>query len=135
MIQKIELSRFTKFFGIAFSSGIPVNEAIEIGNNTVNNSCVRSNIAKMNQDIAQGLAINEAMYKSNHFPSIVIRMFKVGENSGSLTESIKNINYFFDHDIQETFSNLTGLLQPIMIGVMGVMFALDCGFHFRSTIR
>jgi type IV pilus assembly protein PilC len=118
-IQKIELSKFTKFFGTSFSSGIQVLECISIANNVVQNSFVKDEIETIKQKVSGGKTMAKAVSESPVFPFIVVRMFKIGEESGNVEEAMKNIEYFYDMEINDAIDNVVGAIKPLMLFFIG----------------
>ncbi|MDR1498931.1 MAG: type II secretion system F family protein [Rickettsiales bacterium] len=117
--QKINLSRFTKFFGITFSAGIPVLQCMEIANNVVTNHYLKSEINYIKQKISEGKTIAKCLEEAGIFPFIVVRMFKVGEDSGNLEEAMGNIQYFYNSEINDAIDSIVGAIQPMILIVMG----------------
>jgi type IV pilus assembly protein PilC len=119
IIQKIEISRFTKIFGVTFTSGVPVLECLDVAKDIIQNKAIKFEINKIKKLVSDGKSVSDSMAVSSYFPSLVVRMFKVGEESGDLSESIKNIEYFYDAEINDAMDKIIGSLQPILIIVMG----------------
>lgn len=119
VINKIELSRFCHFFSITFSSGIGILECIEISANVVDNRVIKENLFAIMKQVSNGSTMTNAMRTSHQFPSIIIRMFKIGEETGNLTKSLENVNYFFDKEVEDTISSMVGAIQPALTIIMG----------------
>jgi type IV pilus assembly protein PilC len=119
VIQKIELSKFTKFFGITFSSGIPILECVTIANNVVQNTFIKCEIEEIRQRVSSGRTMAKAIAESNTFPFIVVRMFKVGEESGNIENAMKNIEYFYESEINEAIEMVVSSLKPLIMFIMG----------------
>jgi type IV pilus assembly protein PilC len=121
IIEKINLSRFTKFFGITFASGISVLQCIEIANNVVTNHFLKNEIEYIRRKISDGKTMSKCLEESNVFPFIVTRMFKVGEESGNVEDAMQNIQYFYNSEINTSIDMIVGALQPIILVVMGTL--------------
>lgn len=119
IMVKLDVSRFTKFFGITFSAGIPVLKCIEIANNVVVNRFLKSEIEYMKLKVSEGKTISKCIEDSDIFPFIVKRMFKVGEESGNIENAMENIQYFYTTEINDSIDKIVGSLQPMILFVMG----------------
>lgn len=123
VIQKIDLSKFTKFFGVTFTSGIPVLDCLTISGNVVQNTVLRTEIEKIKQEVSDGRSVSSAISASPYFPNMVLRMLKVGEESGNMGDAMKNIEYFYTAEIDDSIEKIIGTLQPMIMFVMGGLMA------------
>lgn len=123
IITKLEMSKFTKFFGVTFASGIPVLECLEIAGSVVKNTVLKDDIERIKQEVSDGKSVSNAMSSSPFFPNMVLRMFKVGEDSGNMTDAMDNIQYFYNSEINDSIDQLIGMLQPMIMFIMGGLMA------------
>ena len=121
IIQKIILSRFTSLLSMLYASGITVTKALEICAMSANNAVIKTGIEDVQSHIIEGKTITESFALSGIFPSLVVRMIKIGESSGKLDEALDNAGYFFNRDVQEAVGRLQELIPPILTVVIGVM--------------
>ena len=121
IIQKIILSRFTSLLSMLYASGITVTKALEICAMSANNAVIRTVIEDVQSHIIEGKTITESFALSGIFPSLVVRMIKIGESSGKLDEALDNAGYFFNRDVQEAVGRLQELIPPILTVVIGVL--------------
>lgn len=119
IIKKIDLSRFAKFFGITFSSGIQVLDCMDITIKVVKNKAIKQELILIKEDIASGSSISKCLENSPYFPLIVARMFKIGEDTGNMTGALENINYFYETEINDAIEAVIASLKPVMLFVMG----------------
>lgn len=119
IITKIEMSKFTRFFGVTFASGIPVLECLQISSDIITNTVLKSDIDRVKNEVSDGKSVYNALSSSQYFPSMVLRMFKVGEESGNMTDAMDNIQYFYSMEINDSIDKIIGTLQPSIIFIMG----------------
>lgn len=119
IIKKLEISRFCHFLAITYRSGIGILECLDTAQNVVKNLIIKDAINQIKQDISEGKKITEAVVNTNQFPMLVIRMFKVGEESGNLDQALENITSFYDEEVNNSIDNLVGVLQPALTILMG----------------
>lgn len=123
IIVKIEMSKFTRFFGVTFASGIPVLECLQISGDIVKNTVLRDDIKRVEESVSDGKSVYNALSSSKYFPGMVLRMFKVGEESGNMVDAMENIQYFYSMEINDSIDKIIGTLQPSIIFVMGGLMA------------
>jgi type IV pilus assembly protein PilC len=121
LITKINLARFVKFFSITFTSGLGVLESLDISRKVVTNSVIKETIDIISLDISNGSSITEAIAARDSFPSLVVRMFRVGEESANIERALSNVNFFYEREIDDTIETMVAMIQPILLVVMGGM--------------
>ncbi len=120
-MRKIDLARFTHFFSVMFRSGINIPEALIAGRNVVKNRVIKESVDVVHRSIVEGNNLTSSLRISNQFPTLVIRMFKVGEDSGNMADAMGNIKFFYDREVNDSVDALVGLIQPILTAVMGLL--------------
>lgn len=118
-IRKINLARFTHFFAVMFKSGIDIPEALLGSRKVVGNRVIAESVELVHRGIIEGNSLTASLRMSNQFPTLVIRMFKVGEDSGNMNDALENIKFFYDREVNDAVDGMVGLIQPIMTAVMG----------------
>lgn len=121
VVRKINLARFTHFFSVLFNSGIGILEALQAAKNVVGNRVLKEAVDLMVRNVSEGASLTGAIRASNQFPSLVSRMFKIGEDSSNMSETLENVNFFYDREINDSVDNIVGMIQPILTVVMGVL--------------
>lgn len=121
VIRKIDMARFTHFFAVMFNSGIDVIESLEAARGVVHNRVLKESIVLVINNVTDGNSITSSLRLSQQFPNLVVRMFKVGEDSGNLNEALENINFFYNREVNDAVDGLVGAIQPILTVVMGIL--------------
>ena len=119
--RKIDMSRFAHFFAVMFNSGIDILEALDGAKNVVHNRVLKEAIALVRSNISEGSSMTDSLRVSNQFPNLVVRMFKVGEDSGNIKEALDNINFFYTREVNDSVESMVGAIQPILTVVMGAL--------------
>lgn len=120
-IRKIDLARFTHFFSVMFKSGINIPDALVAARNVVKNRVIRESVEMVHRSIVEGNNLTSSLRISNQFPTLVVRMFKVGEDSGNMNEAMSNIKFFYDREVNDSVDAMVGMIQPTLTLVMGGM--------------
>ncbi|MBI2508872.1 MAG: type II secretion system F family protein, partial [Betaproteobacteria bacterium] len=122
-LQKIILSRFANTFALLYRSGITVLESIKTCEDIVNNRVISDGLARAGQQISAGESLTETFQNLGVFPPLVIRMLRVGENTGALDNALMNVTYFYNRDVKESVDKAQKMLGPVMTLVLGGMLA------------
>lgn len=121
ILKKIILTRFTNYFAMMYSSGITVLDCIRASEDIVGNRAIEEAVRSAGRQIADGAGISTSFESSRLFPPLVIRMLRVGENTGALEESLRNVSYFYTRDVRESVERLQALIGPAMTVVLGLV--------------
>ncbi len=123
IIKKIESAKFCQFFGMTFKSGLGVIECLELSSELIKNKAIKNSIITVEQNVSDGLSLADSIAHAKYFPNMVVRMFKIGEESGNMEGSLDNIKFFYDREINDSIEKITALIQPMLTLIMGGMIA------------
>lgn len=121
LIRKINVARFAQTFGALFSSGIDVLQGLEHAGKTVNNLAIIDALDGVREQVKAGSPLSEAFNASGEFPSMVVRMLKVGEESGNLTVVLDQVAEFYTADVDEAVDGLIAMIEPFLTALLGGM--------------
>lgn len=121
LFRKIAISRFSRTLGTLLQSGVQLLQALEIVKNVVNNRVLTEAIDSTKHSVREGESIAEPLKRSGQFPPMVIHMIAVGEKTGALETMLEKVADSYDMEVNTTVGNLTTLLEPLMILIMGGM--------------
>lgn len=119
--RKLNMARFTHFFAVLFNSGIDILESLQAAKNVVGNRVLQESVDVMTRSVSEGTSLTASMRISNQFPNLVVRMFKIGEESGNMTEALENVNFFYDREVNDAVDGVVGMIQPALTIVMGAL--------------
>lgn len=126
LFQKVGLSRFSKTFSTMIKSGVPILGALEIVADTSGNRIISDAVLSARENVRQGESLADPLAASAVFPPMVTRMIGIGEKTGSLEQLLEKISEFYDDQVSATVKQLTSLIEPLMIAVMGIMVGTIC---------
>jgi type IV pilus assembly protein PilC len=122
LLQKIAVARFTRTLGTLLSSGVPIMDALEVVAKTAGNVIVEEAILHVRAKIAEGRNMVEPLMEKKVFPSMVVQMLGVGEQTGALDTMLGKIADFYEEEVDVAVAALTSLLEPIMmVGIGGMV--------------
>jgi type IV pilus assembly protein PilC len=119
VISKINMARFTHFFAVMFNSGIDILDSLMAGRKVVGNRVLKESIDLVHHSVMDGNRLTDSIRMSSQFPNLVVRMFKIGEDSGNLGEALENINYFYKREVNDAVDGMVAMIQPMMTVILG----------------
>jgi len=121
MIRKIALAKFTRTFGTLVSAGVPILSALDIVADTAGNQVVADAVRHARSAIKEGETIAKPLSESKVFPSMLVQMIAVGEETGALDTMLNKIADFYDEEVSTATDGLTSLIEPLMMASLGVI--------------
>ncbi len=121
LVHKTAITRFARTFSVLLHSGVPILESLEITADTVGNAVVARAINASKESIRQGASVAAPLAEHAVFPTMVVQMIAVGEETGSVDEMLERVADFYDQEIEATVDALTSLLEPLLVAVMGAV--------------
>lgn len=121
VLKKIILARFADTFALMYRTGIPLIEGLTYCENISDNMVIQLALRRVRERVINGASLSESFASERLFPSLVIRMLKVGESTGALDSSLSNISYFYTRDINESVGRVQAMIEPALTVVMGLI--------------
>lgn len=118
VVKKIDMGRFTHFFGVLYNSGIDILESLRVGQSVVKNRVLSEAISMVRKIVSDGNSLTGALRSTEQFPSLVVRMFKVGEDSGNMKQALENVNFFYDREVNDSVDTMVATIKPAMTIVL-----------------
>lgn len=119
VMEKITIARFAQTFSSLYSSGIDVLNCLMASRNTVSNRVIGEALDNAHTNVKNGKPLSEALKVA--FPSLIIRMLKIGEESGNLSEVLDQVVEFYSKDVDEAVENMITMIEPMLTAVLGGM--------------
>ena len=121
ILKKIILSRFASSFAMMYASGITVLDAVRSCEEIVGNRPIENALHSAGQQIAEGKNLTAAFQDVGLFPPLVIRMLRIGENTGALDTALLNVSYFFNREVKEAIGRVQAMIEPALTLVLGAV--------------
>lgn len=118
---KIALSRFSRNLGTMMKSGVPILQSLDIVADTTGNVVLARAIRDVQDSVRTGESIAGPLQQHPVFPSMVVQMMAVGEDTGALDSMLMKISDFYDQEVEATTESLTALIEPLMIAILGAV--------------
>jgi type IV pilus assembly protein PilC len=120
LLRKVAVAKFTRTMSTMLSSGVAILESLDIVARTSGNKTIENAIYKVRSGIAEGRTMADPLIESGVFPSMVCQMIAVGESTGALDTMLEKIADFYDEEVDQAVTNLTAMIEPIMMVFLGV---------------
>ncbi|MBL0212755.1 MAG: type II secretion system F family protein [Myxococcales bacterium] len=120
-LRKIVVARFTRTLGTLLASGVPILDALDICARTSGNKVVEKGIFRARDKISEGHDMAGPLADSRVFPSMVVQMIGVGEQTGAMDQMLNKIADFYEEEVDAAVTAMTSLIEPIMMAFLGVV--------------
>jgi len=120
LMRKIAVARFCRTLATLTSSGVPILDGLQITARTAGNSIIEDAIMATRKSVEEGKTISEPLADTDVFPSMVVQMIAVGEQTGALDTMLSKIADFYEDEVDTAVAGLMKLLEPVLIAFLGV---------------
>ncbi|WP_028048423.1 type II secretion system F family protein [Cellulomonas sp. URHD0024] len=121
LFRKIAVSRFTRNFGTMIHAGVPLLQALDIVGETSGNLVIEKAAKAVQESVRRGESLAGPLSQHPVFPPMVVQMMAVGEDTGALDTMLAKVADFYDEEVESTTEQLTSLIEPLMIVVIGAI--------------
>ena len=121
LIDKSCVARWTRTLATVFAAGVPLVEALDSVGGASGNAVFADATVKIQQEVSTGTSLTVAMSDANVFPSMVIQMCAIGEESGSIDHMLSKAADFYEAEVDEAVAGLSSLMEPIIIVFLGTI--------------
>lgn len=119
LIEKSVIARWTRTLATMFAAGVPLVEALDSVGGAAGNSVYLKATERIQQEVSQGTSLTAAMGNANLFPTMVLQMSAIGEESGSLDHMLGKAADFYEAEVDDMVAGLSSLMEPIIIVFLG----------------
>ncbi|MES2911446.1 MAG: type II secretion system F family protein [Pseudomonadota bacterium] len=119
LIEKSCIARWTRTLSTMFAAGVPLVEALDSVGGASGNSLYADATEKIQQEVSTGTSLTAAMSNANLFPTMVLQMCAIGEESGSVDHMLGKAADFYEAEVDEMVAGLSSLMEPIIIVFLG----------------
>ncbi|HVG30173.1 MAG TPA: type II secretion system F family protein [Pyrinomonadaceae bacterium] len=120
VLRKIGIARFSRTLSTLLASGVPILQSLEITAKTAGNTRIEEAVMKIRAGVERGESFVDPLKATDIFPNMVAQMVGIGEQTGALDSMLSKIADFYEQEVDSAIANLLTLMEPIMIGFLGV---------------
>lgn len=122
LVEKIDLTRFTRSMSLLLTSGIPIITALDLTSDVVLKDGITKAILFARDKVLAGGKLSDGLrYSKNVIPTLMIRIIEAGEKSGTLDRSMQEISDYLDYQVTKSLKSFTTLLEPLIMVVVGIL--------------
>ncbi len=121
LVQNAIMARFSRILGTLLQSGLPVLKALDITKNVLGNVVIMRALDDVRENVKEGRGMSGPLALHKVFPPIVVHMVAAGEESGTVDSLLIKISEHFDTEVDSAVKNITSLIEPILIFVLGLI--------------
>jgi len=121
LVDKSCIARWTRTLSTMFAAGVPLVEALDSVGGAAGNSVYAVATVKIQQEVSTGTALTAAMTNANLFPSMVLQMCSIGEESGSIDHMLGKAADFYEAEVDDMVAGISSLMEPIIIVILGTV--------------
>jgi len=126
--RQVYLARFAETVSVMISGDIPVAQSLEVGGDVVGNISYQEAVQEVANSVRRGELISEALSRfPDKFPPLIVQMIAIGEKTGRIDQLLARAAKFYAKEVEQSLSNITELLQPILIVILGIFVGLLIG--------
>ena len=121
LVEKSCIARWTRTLSTMFAAGVPLVEALDSVGGASGNSVFERATVKIQHEVSTGTALTVAMTNVNLFPSMVLQMCAIGEESGSIDHMLGKAADFYEAEVDDMVAGISSLMEPIIIVILGTV--------------
>ncbi|MBV8658690.1 MAG: type II secretion system F family protein [Burkholderiales bacterium] len=130
VLEKIVLARFSNYFALMYDAGITILDGLKTLEGVIGNVVLERGLREARAQITEGQSVSASFERIRLFPPLVVRMLRVGENTGALDNALHNVSYFYNRDVKESIEKVQALIEPTMTVLLGLIL----GFVMLSVL-
>ena len=121
IIRKATVARWTRTLATMFAAGVPLVEALDSVGGAAGNYVYLVATRQIQSDVSTGTSLTVAMQSSDVFPTMVVQMVSIGEESGQLDAMLSKVADFFEQEVDDAVAGLSQLLEPLIMVFLGTV--------------
>ncbi len=119
IIRKAVIARWTRTLATMFAAGVPLVESLDSVGGAAGNNVYKMATKKIQGEVSSGTSLTLSMQNVNLFPSMVIQMVAIGEESGALDSMLGKVADFYEQEVDDAVEAMSSLMEPIIMVVLG----------------
>jgi type IV pilus assembly protein PilC len=135
LVRKLNHSRYFRTFATLFKSGLNMNEILRVSSDVVKNTVIADSFYKVTDAVIGGEQLSKALRDSGEFAPLLVNMVEIGEQTGTLDNTIVRISDVYDREIPETMKKIFTVVEPLIIVMLGGLVLLTVSSFFLPLYK
>jgi len=135
LVRKLNHSRYFRTFATLFRSGLNMNEILRVSSDVVKNTVIAASFYKVTNAVLGGEQLSKALRDSGEFAPLLVNMVEIGEQTGTLDNTILRISDVYDREIPETMKKIFTIVEPLIIILLGGLVLLTVASFFLPLYK
>jgi len=115
------IARFSRTLSTTFAAGVPLVEALDSTAGAAGNSVYAKAIRQIRDDVTTGTTLYSSIKATGLFPSMLLQMVSIGEESGALDEMLDKVATHYEEAVDNAVDSMSSLMEPIIMSILGVL--------------
>jgi type IV pilus assembly protein PilC len=121
LVRKASIARWARTLSTMFAAGVPLVEAFDSVAGAAGNAVYYDATKAIQREVTSGSSLTVAMQNTNEFPSMVLQMVAIGEESGALDSMLSKVADFFEGEVDDAVAAISSLMEPVIMVVLGTL--------------
>lgn len=121
IVENSVYARFSRTLSTTFAAGVPLVDALESVSGATGNAVYKRAVKKVKEDVTSGQQLNTSIRATGLFPSMMLQMVAIGEESGALDEMLDKVATHYEEEVDNAVDGLTALMEPMIMSILGVL--------------
>ena len=121
LFRKLAISRWARNLGTLLGVGVPVIQALDVVGGTAGNAVIGVAMQDVKEKVRVGGHMSAALEKHALFPSMVVQMMQVGEETGQITDMLDKVADYYDQEVETATESLTSAMEPLLVVLLGAV--------------
>ena len=121
IVNNAVVARFSRTLATTFAAGVPLVDALQSVSGAAGNAVYKRAIDRVRIDVTSGQSLYMSIKMTGMFPSMLLQMVSIGEESGALDTMLDKVATFYEAEVDNAVDGLTALLEPMIMSVLGVL--------------
>ena len=119
LLELVALERFCRILASLNDTGVTLTDSLKLSSEVLGNKAFEKAVLDTREGVIQGRGLADPLRDTKMFPEESVQIFRVGEQSGLLTQQLKHAATYYSGEVDYRLKNLTALIEPVVLLLIG----------------